>query len=405
MDWGQEAADRLADIATRASLPGPGVTRLPFTAEHRAAVDIITGWMNAAGLDTHMDAAGTLVGRKDGPPGAPVLLLGSHQDSVPGGGAFDGIMGVALACLALEALRGTELAVAVEVLAFADEEGVRFPTALMGPRALAGTLDPAILTMRDAEGTTLADALEAFGGRTDGLTGLARSREGIAGFIELHIEQGPVLERLGAPLGLVTAICGIERHAMRFSGSTGHAGTVPMEGRQDALVAAAGFVADVPRIAAGWEGLRATVGTFRVRPGAPNAIPDWVDLVLELRSERDADRAGAIATLTQAARDAATRHGCTLEAERSYAQPAVTCDPALSRRIREAAGRDLPALPSGATHDASAMADLCPIAMLFLRCRGGISHRPDEFASPADMGAAVDVLAKTLAGFGSPPRA
>jgi allantoate deiminase len=189
MDWGQEAADRLADIATRASLPGPGVTRLPFTAEHRAAVDIITGWMNAAGLDTHMDAAGTLVGRKDGPPGAPVLLLGSHQDSVPGGGAFDGIMGVALACLALEALRGTELAVAVEVLAFADEEGVRFPTALMGPRALAGTLDPAILTMRDAEGTTLADALEAFGGRTDGLTGLARSREGIAGFIELHIEQ------------------------------------------------------------------------------------------------------------------------------------------------------------------------------------------------------------------------
>jgi allantoate deiminase len=274
MDWGQEAADRLADIATRASLPGPGVTRLPFTAEHRAAVDIITGWMNAAGLDTHMDAAGTLVGRKDGPPGAPVLLLGSHQDSVPGGGAFDGIMGVALACLALEALRGTELAVAVEVLAFADEEGVRFPTALMGPRALAGTLDPAILTMRDAEGTTLADALEAFGGRTDGLTGLARSREGIAGFIELHIEQGPVLERLGAPLGLVTAICGIERHAMRFSGSTGHAGTVPMEGRQDALVAAAGFVADVPRIAAGWEGLRATVGTFRVQPGAPNAIPD-----------------------------------------------------------------------------------------------------------------------------------
>jgi allantoate deiminase len=130
-----------------------------------------------------------------------------------------------------------------------------------------------------------------------------------------------------------------------------------------------------------------------------------VDLVLELRSERDADRAGAIATLTEAARDAATRHGCTLEAERSYAQPAVTCDPALSRRIREAAGRDLPALPSGATHDASAMADLCPIAMLFLRCRGGISHRPDEFASPADMGAAVDVLAKTLAGFGSPPRA
>lgn len=396
MDWGSAAADRLATIARVASAGGPGVTRLPFTPAHRRAVDEITGWMRAAGLAVHMDAAGTLVGRRAGDPGAPVLLLGSHQDSVPGGGAFDGILGVALACLAVEALGEAPLGLGIEVLAFADEEGVRFPTALLGPRALAGTLDPAVLDLADRGGETLGAALRGFGGDPAALPGLRRDPATILGYLEVHIEQGPVLEAAGAALGVVTGICGIERHALVFRGTTGHAGTVPMAGRQDALVAAAGFIADVPRQAASRPGLRATVGTLTLRPDAPNAIPDEVALVLEIRSERDADRTAAAAALRAGAARAADAAGCTLGAERTYVQPAVACDPGLVETLRAVAGPSTPLLPSGATHDASAMADLCPIGMLFLRCRGGVSHRPEEHAAPADMAAAVAALVRAI---------
>ena len=399
MDWGEEAARRLTRIAEAASLPGPGVTRLPFTEEHRVAMGIITGWMEAAGLSVQMDAAGTLVGRREGPAGAKTLLIGSHQDSVPGGGAYDGIMGVVLGCLALEAVKDRPLNVAVEVLAFADEEGVRFPTALMGPRVLAGTFDAGTLAMQDRDGVSLRDALAGFGGEPDGLAQMKRRAEEIAGYLELHIEQGPVLEREDAALGLVTGICGIERLELRFTGSTGHAGTVPMDGRQDALVAAGRFVAEVPGMAREWDGLRATVGMLKVSPGAPNAIPDAVSLVLEVRSERDAERGAAVAEMGKRAAEIAERTGCGFEMEQTYQQPAVLCDPALSDVLARAGQGDLPTLPSGATHDASAMADLCPIAMLFVRCRDGVSHRPDEFASAADMGAAVDVLARALVSY------
>lgn len=401
MDWGKEAEARLARISDGASLPGPGVTRLPFTSEHRAAVEIMTDWMTAAGLKVHLDPAGTLVGRRDGPTGARTLLIGSHQDSVPGGGSYDGIMGIALACVALEAVRDDALSVAVEVLAFADEEGVRFPTALMGPRALAGTFDPAVLEFSDGAGIRLADALERFGGQPSALQHAGRSTDQIVGYLEVHIEQGPVLEALDEPIGIVTAICGIERQTIRFSGATGHAGTVPMDGRRDALVAASRFVAEVPGKAKLWPGLRATVGTLAVRPNAPNAIPEDVSLVLEVRSEADTDRKAAVDTLTELAQQSAEAHGCGVAIDRTYEQPAVLCDPELSCRLADAAGRELPWLPSGATHDASAMADLCPIAMLFVRCRGGVSHRPDEFASAKDMGEAVDLLAETLKAYHS----
>ncbi|MEM6693413.1 MAG: M20 family metallo-hydrolase [Pseudomonadota bacterium] len=399
MNRGKEAALRLARIADAASGPGPGVTRLPFSSEHSAAVEIMKDWMTGAGLKVHIDPAGTLIGRRDGPAGAPTLLFGSHQDSVPGGGAFDGIMGIALACLALETLRSDTLSVAAEVLAFAHEEGVRFPTALIGPRALAGTLDPEVFDLVDADGTRLREALERFGGRPCAIDQARRSRADILGYVELHIEQGPVLEAMDQPLGIVTAICGIERHKIRFRGTTGHAGTVPMDARHDALVAASRFVAEVPGMAASWPGLRATVGTMTVRPNAPNAIPEDVSLVLEVRSESDADRKAAATALVKLASHAADLQGCDVAIDRTYEQPAVLCDPALSARLADAANHDLPRLPSGATHDASAMADLCPIAMLFVRCRGGVSHRPDEFASPADMGAAVNVIAGLLSGY------
>ena len=393
-------AARLARIAT-ASTTCEGVTRLPWTGEHRAALGQITEWMEDAGLQVTLDAAGTLCGRSPNPGGKPVLMIGSHQDSVPSGGAFDGIMGVALGCLAAKALRD-DLAgfpFAIEVLAFADEEGVRFPTALIGPRALAGTLDPAALEMRDGTGQRMRDAMTAFGVDPAGIGALRRDPASVAGYLEAHIEQGPVLERHDLPVAAVSAICGIARHEVTIRGETGHAGTVPMAGRRDALVAAARVIAAISEAAEGQGELRATVGTLSLRPGAVNAIPSEVRFTLEVRAPEDALRevfeGDALARAAAICRAA----GCALTATRTYVQPAAACDPgltgALETAIRDSGHAPL-TIPSGATHDASAMADLCPIAMLFVRCRGGISHRPDEFASGADMEVAVRVLAGAI---------
>lgn len=403
-DWGRIAANRLAALA-ECSAPGPGVTRLPFTPHHRAALDLLTGWMEAAGLSVRLDAAGTLIGRREGPPGAPTFLMGSHQDSVREGGAFDGIMGVVLPLVALEKLaaEGAALPFAVEVLAFADEEGVRFPTALIGPRALAGTFDPSVLDMVDDSGTTLREAMAAFGLAPDDIAGLARDRAGVLGYLETHIEQGPVLEAEGEALGVVTAICGIERHPVVLTGETGHAGTLPMHMRRDALVGAAALITEVDRLARAEAGLLGTVGTLSVAPGAVNAVPREVRTMVELRAPDDDLRERAGQALTDFAAAMADERGLGLEMHRSYHQPAAPCDAAMMDRLEAAVqatgGRGL-RLPSGATHDASAMADLCPIAMLFVRCAGGVSHRPEEHASAEDMGAAVAAIAHFLASLG-----
>ena len=407
LDNGRQAAVRLASLAACAK-PGPGVTRLPFTPEHRSAIEVLTGQMEAAGLCVHLDCAGTLVGRLEGPPGAPTLLIGSHQDSVREGGAFDGIMGVVLAILAMEVLReeGSVLPFAVEILAFADEEGVRFPTALIGPRALAGTFDPAVLGMKDADGVSLRDALVGFGLDPDAISGLARDRATQLGYLEVHIEQGPVLEAAGDPLGVVTAICGIERHPVVLTGETGHAGTLPMTLRRDALVGAAELIVAVDRVARETPGLLGTVGTLDVAPGAVNAVPREVRTMIELRAPDDAVREAAGIALTSLAAEVAGARGLTLDMQRSYRQPATPCDPKLSDRLAAAVAavieRPAPRLASGATHDASAMADLGPTAMLFVRCEGGVSHCPEEMASPDDMATAVAAIATFLRALAHP---
>ena len=399
-DWGLRAETLLNDLAA-CSEPGPGVTRLPFTPEHRAALDILHRAMETAGLAVTLDAAGTLVGRRDGPPGCKTFLLGSHQDSVREGGAYDGIMGVVLPILALEKLRdeGTELPFAVEVLAFADEEGVRFPTALIGSRALAGTFDPSVLDMRDDRGITLRDAVVSFGLEPSGIGALRRNPDDIIGFLETHIEQGPFLEREDEAIGVVTAICGIERHQIEVTGETGHAGTLPMKGRRDALVGAAALVAEVDRLGQDTADLRATVGALTVEPNVVNAVPRTVRLTAEFRSPDDGIRSKAGDALRAFAQDVAARRSLAIEATKTYAQVAQPCSDGLSRRLTAAAiqagARGL-TLPSGATHDASAMADLCPIAMLFVRCRGGVSHKPEEFASSEDMALAISALSTFL---------
>lgn len=396
-DWSACAADLLDDLASL-SEPGSGVTRLPFTAEHRAAVELLSARMRQAGLSVTLDDAGTLVGRLEGPAGRGTLLMGSHQDSVRQGGAYDGIMGVVLPLIALEKLRaeGREVPCSVEVLAFADEEGVRFPTALVGSRALAGTVDAGVLDMEDAGGMTLRAAMTGFGLSPDGIGALARDPGDVIGFVETHIEQGPVLERAGEALGVVSAICGIERHSIGIVGETGHAGTLPMEGRKDALVAAAAIVTEVNRLARETEGLRGTVGALSIGPNVVNAVPRVARMTAEFRSAEDDVRRAAGEALHAFAEEICAGMGLGLSCEMTYQQPAQPCAAGLSERLVQAvkaAGGGGLVLPSGATHDASAMADLCPVAMLFVRCRNGVSHTPEEYAAPQDLGRAVDVLA------------
>lgn len=406
MNWGQIAQERLADIAT-CSLPGPGVTRFPFTSDHRDALKVIGAWMARAGLEVSLDAAGTLVGRSAGAGAA--VLIGSHQDSVRDAGRYDGIMGIALACLAIEKLRsdGVTLGYPVEVLAFADEEGVRFPTALLGPRALAGTFDWHVLDMVDAEGVPLRDAIDAFGGDASAIATLKRDPKDVRCYLEAHIEQGPVLQTRDVPVGIVTGICGIERNTVTFRGETGHAGTVPMEDRADALVAAADFISAVYDAARNVENLRATVGTCRLGPGVANGIPDRADLTLEIRTPDDAVREGFAAEMRGTAEACARHRGVRHWMERTYLQPAVPCAPGLRGLLFEAIEKTghggTIELPSGATHDASAMADLCDMAMLFVRCRDGVSHRPEEYASAEDMAVAIEVLANTLMALSEKP--
>ncbi|TMV82087.1 M20 family metallo-hydrolase, partial [Thioclava sp. BHET1] len=347
-----------------------------------------------------------LIGRLEGPANSRTLLMGSHQDSVRHGGRYDGIMGVVLPLVALRRLgaEGLRLPFAVEVLAFADEEGVRFPTALMGPRALADTFAPEALDLRDQDGIALARALRSFGGDPAQIAGLARAPATLLGYVECHIEQGPVLERAGLALGTVTAICGIERHPVVLSGEAGHAGTIPMALRRDALTGAAEIALALETLARETEGLLATVGEMHILPNAVNAVPGEARFTLELRHPEDPRREEAGAEITRIAREIAARRGLGIEIHRSYAQAATPCDPQLSERLEEAArqvtGR-AQRLASGATHDASAMAALCPVAMLFTACRAGLSHHPEEYASPEDMAAAVATLALFLRRLGT----
>jgi allantoate deiminase len=402
--WGALAQHWLGRLAA-CSEPGPGVTRLPFSPEHRAALGVLTELMEQAQLTVSLDAAGTLIGRLNGPEGAPVLLLGSHQDSVREGGLYDGIMGVVLPVLALMKLRQDEvqLPFAVEVLAFADEEGVRFPTALMGPRALAGTFDMAALELCDSDGITLREAMETFGLNPDDLPGLRRDPAQVLVWVEIHLEQGLVLETAGQHIGIVTEICGIERHMVTLTGTAAHAGTVPMHLRQDALAGAAELTLAAEALARASEGVLATVGVLQLRPGVVNAIPGEVSMTLEIRAPDDALRQTAGATLSRTAVDIANRRRLGLEITRTYAQAATPCSPKVIERLTEAVATGdhaaVQLMSSGATHDTSAMARLCSVGMLFTACRNGVSHHPDEHVPEDAMTSGIVALERFLMQF------
>ena len=381
------------------------LTRVFLSPQHKACAQAVMSAMRAAGMTARIDAIGNVVGRYEATAeGARTLITGSHIDTVRDAGAYDGNLGVALpiACIAELDARGQRLPYAVEVIAFGDEEGVRFPTTLSGSRAVAGTFDPATLTVSDAEGTTLRDALAAFGCDPNAIAKEARPRDSVAAFVEVHIEQGPVLEAEGLPVGTVTAINGASRFTVTVEGMAGHAGTVPMHLRRDALAGAAEMIAAIEGRASGENGLVATVGRIAVAPGAINVIPGKASFSLDIRAPQDLQRRTAIAALEATLSAIARRRGLALRTERLYDEPAVACHPGLMDRLDRAIARQglRPLrLPSGAGHDAMAMAALCPIAMLFVRCSGGISHNPLESITAEDAEVAARVFLDFLEHF------
>jgi allantoate deiminase len=383
----------------------PGAITRPYgTPALRQAQDLVAGWMEDAGMATRRDAIGNLIARYEGAePDAPTLLLGSHLDSVADAGRYDGSLGVLTALAAVERLRaaGRRLRCAIDILAFTDEEGLRFHTAYLGSRAWAGAIDADLLARTDADGVTLAEAVRDFGGDPDALSRAERPTERLLGYVESHIEQGPALEALGLSVGVVSAIAGQSRVAVAFTGMAGHAGTVAMELRRDALPAAAEFVLAVEAVARVTDGLVATVGQIAAEPGASNVIPGRAALSLDIRHPDNPVREAARDQLRAEAESIAARRGLECSWAVIQENPAVACDPALSKRLAEAVaagGWPVHRLASGAGHDAVIVARLAPVAMLFVRCAGGVSHNPAESVAVDDVAAAVAVFDRLLDG-------
>ena len=395
--FGPALMERLEAFAGFSEDPG-ALTRLFLSPQHRAAADRLLDWMREAGMTARLDPAGTVVGRYEGAaPGAPALLLGSHIDTVRNAGKYDGNLGVLAAVTAVAELnrRGERLPFAIEVLGFGDEEGVRFPVTLTGSRAVAGRFDPAALDTRDRDGVRMADALRAFGGDPDAIPGIARAPGEALAFLEVHIEQGPVLEAEGLPVGIVTAINGSSRFSVRLRGMAGHAGTVPMGLRRDALAAAAEMVLAVERVAMSIADLVATVGRIEAKPGAVNVIPGEVVFTLDVRAPEDFVRQAASTAIQNELEGIAARRNVELSVEPMHKAGAAPCSPDIVRQIEAAvrrAGIRPLHLPSGAGHDAMAFSGVLPMGMLFIRCKGGISHNPAESITVEDADLSVRIL-------------
>jgi allantoate deiminase len=364
----------------------------PALDQARALVD---GWMREAGLDTRRDPLGNLVGRRPG-RGERALVLGSHIDTVRDAGRYDGALGVLVALACAERLRGRELPFALEVIAFADEEGVRYGTGYLGSSVPAGRFEPAWLERTDADGVALADAVRGWGGDPDAIAEGRRRPEELIGYAEVHIEQGPVLDDAGLPVGVVTGIAGQTRARVAFDGSAGHAGTTPMARRRDALAAAADWIGAVEAEARGREGLVATVGEIAAEPGVANVIPGRATASLDVRHAEDPAREAAVEAIRERAERIAAARGVGFGWEEIQSTPAVGCSPELTEELAAAAaaGHAAPRLASGAGHDAAMMAAITPVAMLFVRCAGGVSHHPDEAVRAEDVEVAIDVTAR-----------
>ncbi len=395
-DLAQTVMERCDQLAVCSEEHGR-ITR-PFASEAmRRAHDHVTEWMRHAGMEVRRDNIGNLRGRYAG-TGEGTLLVGSHLDSVRDAGKYDGPLGVLVAIAAVQRLHDANrrLPFGVEVLAFADEEGLRFGSTYLGSRAVAGELDQDELRRTDADGVTMAEAIRAFGGDPAKLAADRWTGDRPLAYVEVHIEQGPVLESLGLPVGIVSAIAGQSRYEITFTGEAGHAGTVPMDRRRDALTAACEVVLGVETLAKTEDRMVATVGKLEVEPGAANVIPGRVTFTLDLRHPSDANRASASEAVLALAEKTAERRKLAVEIRPVSERAAVSCSPRVIALLRKAIGDGAVEVASGAGHDGVYMSEITDVGMLFVRCKGGISHHPAESVTAADVGVALDVLGRFL---------
>ena len=388
-----EVVARCRVLAAMTDVPGE-TTRTFLSDGMRRANAQVAAWMREAGMAVHTDAAGNLHGVLPG-VGAP-LLVASHLDTVPNAGAFDGVLGVVIG-VALAARCGASLPFPLRVVAFSEEEGVRFGVPFVGSRALVGTADDVLLGRTDRDGVTVREAIAGYGLPLDELDD---ARVGVAlGYIEFHIEQGPVLEQEGLPLGVVTAIAGQMHAAVRFRGTANHAGTTPMHLRHDALAAAAEWVSVVEGLAKTTDGAVATVGQIAAVPGARNVIAGEVRCSLDVRMASDSQREWVGDAMLLQAHQIGERRGVEVTTEVLLRQSAVPMSGGVTALLAEAVtaeGLPVRRMVSGAGHDAMIVAPHLPAAMLFLRTPGGLSHHPDESVAVDDVAAALRVGVRFL---------
>jgi allantoate deiminase len=388
----QDRIDALAAITDEKGM----ITRTFLSDATLRGNQLVAGWMREAGLSTREDRVGNLLGQSLSDPGNPIFLLGSHLDSVRNAGRFDGPLGVLLAIEAVDILRSANviLPFSLAVAGFSDEEGVRFQNAYIGSKAFCGLLTRTELAMPDRDGLSLREVVER--GSKDEFfpPGPTFGPGRLAGYLEVHMEQGPVLENEGLAVGVVTGVAGQLRCRLTWTGKASHAGTTPAPLRRDALAGAAEFIREVEKGSEKFDGLMATVGRLAIEPNVSNVVPAFVTHTLDVRHQSDSVLNEACGWLERRAGEIARGRRLDFTWEILQATPSREFDVALSRRLLSAVEAVTGAtrlLPSGAGHDAAILAGLFPVAMLFVRCRDGLSHHPDEFVSLEDIGVALQV--------------
>jgi len=406
-DKGATIMHRADELARHSETPDM-LTRTYLTEAHQGAASQIARWMAEAGMSVRRDAAGNVIGRYEGSTvNAPSLLTGSHFDTVRDAGKYDGILGILLpiACIAEWHRQGRRFPFAIEVIGFAEEEGVRFKATLLGSRAIAGTFDEAVLDKCDNQGQTMRAVMNAAGFNPAALAEAAYKPQTVLGFVEVHIEQGPVLLDENLPVGVVTAISGASRFMVEVLGLAGHAGTVPMGLRRDAAMAAAEMGLYIEKRCSGIPGVVGTVGQFSIPNGATNVVPGKAVFTIDIRAERDDVREAAVRDVLSEMERIAKRRNVDLDINRTHEAKSAPCADWLQEQLADAisaCGLPLRHLPSGAGHDAMAIASLTDVAMLFVRCgNGGISHHPDETMTEEDAQAAARVLSRFVENFSS----
>ncbi len=395
----------LADELAKHSDAPDNLTCLYLTDAHRAAAAQLRKWMQAAGMSAEIDAVGNVVGRyASSTAGAKTLIVASHYDTVRNAGKYDGRLGILAPLVVVEHLNrtGQQLPFHVDVIAFSEEEGVRFGTAYFGSAAIAGRFDKSVLERRDPSGVSVAQLIRAGGGDPDEIPALARRPQDLLGYLEIHIEQGPVLLHENLPVGIVTAIAGGSRYVLAITGKSGHAGTTPMTARHDAAATAAEIVLFVERRCGTAPGLVGTVGQIAVPDGAINVIPGRCELSIDIRADETLKRDAAIADVFAEIERIGKRRGVTIKTTEMQNTPVVPCSPRIQRWLADGitrAGLRPHYLPSGAGHDGILFDGITDVGMLFVRCgNGGVSHSPLESitADDADISARLllDVLQK-----------